>query len=345
MKNSVALAWSDRVVVSPHVGDLDSARSQSIFELIIRNLKELYDVEYNMIACDLHPGYASTRWAERQGLALQRIPHHVAHASAIAGEHPDVDDWLVFAWDGVGFGADGTLWGGEAMQGRPRDWRRVASFRPFRLVGGDRAGREPWRSAAALIWAQRDAGVDVALPDLGLSRDKARLAQAAWERGLNTFETSAAGRLFDAAAALVLGRNTSSFEGQGPMELEQVAAPGGEALDLPLTRDANGIWRSDWAPLLPFLAVDTIPVATRAGAFHETMAAALVAQAQRIRAHSPFTAVGLTGGVFQNRLLTERVCERLAGEGIAVRLHETLPANDGGLCFGQVIEAAALQND
>ena len=123
------------------------------------------------------------------------------------------------------------------------------------------------------------------------------------------------------------------------------AAPGGEALDLPLTRDANGIWRSDWAPLLPFLADDTIPVATRAGAFHETMAAALVAQAQGIRAHTPFTAVGLTGGVFQNRLLTERVCERLAGEGIDVRLHETVPANDGGLCFGQVVEAAALQND
>ena len=345
MKNSIALAWGDRVVVSPHVGDLDSARSRSIFELIISNLQQLYDVKCESIACDLHPGYASTRWAERQGLPLQRIPHHVAHASALAGEHPEVDDWLVFAWDGVGFGMDGTLWGGEALHGRPGAWRRVASFRPFHLVGGDRAGREPWRSAAALLWAEREAGAGRDLADFGLGSDEAKLAFAAWKQGLNTFETSAVGRLFDAAAALVLGRNLASFEGQGPMELEQVAAPGAAALDLPLARDAGGVWRTDWAPLLPYLADHRIPPERRAGGFHATMAAALVTQAQRIRAQTPFAAVGLSGGVFQNRLLTEQVCDMLAAADIPVRLHEALPANDGGLCFGQVIEAAAVQNE
>ncbi|MEJ2402412.1 MAG: carbamoyltransferase HypF [Xanthomonadales bacterium] len=343
MKNTVALAWGDRVVVSPHVGDLDSARSCEIFELTISSLQALYDVTTETIACDLHPGYASTRWAGRQGLPVQRIAHHVAHASALAGEHPDVDDWLVFAWDGVGFGPDGTLWGGEALQGRPGRWTRVASFRPFRLVGGDRAGREPWRSAAALVWAERQAGAEVLIPRFGLTGDEAELAHAAWSRGLNTFETSAVGRLFDAAAALVLGRNVASFEGQGPMELEQAAAAGGEAIDLPLTRDEGGVWRSDWGPLLAFLCDAGIPPAMRASGFHETMAAALVAQARRIHAQRPFQAVGLSGGVFQNRRLTERVCERLADAGIAVRLHQDLPANDGGLCFGQVIEAAALQ--
>ena len=141
----------NRVVVSPHVGDLDSARSQSVFELVINNLKKLYDVNYHSIACDLHPGYASTRWAERQGLALQRIPHHVAHASAIAGEHPDVDDWLVFAWDGVGYGPDGTVWGGEFLVVEGARYERAASLRPFRLPGGEAAIRGPWRTALALM--------------------------------------------------------------------------------------------------------------------------------------------------------------------------------------------------
>ncbi len=107
-----------------------------------------------IIACDLHPAYASTRWAEKQGLPLLQVQHHAAHASSLAGEHPDVEKWLVFAWDGVGYGSDGTLWGGEALAGAPGNWKRQASFRPFKLVGGDKAGREPWRSAAALLWAE-----------------------------------------------------------------------------------------------------------------------------------------------------------------------------------------------
>jgi hydrogenase maturation protein HypF len=341
MKNAIALAWGGRVVVSPHVGDLDSLRSQEVFENNINDIQRLYDVKSEVIACDLHPGYASTRWARASGLPLLRIPHHAAHASALAGEHPGIGPWLVFTWDGVGYGEDGTLWGGEALHGRPGAWRRVGSFRPFRLVGGDRAGREPWRSAAALLWALQDDAPGAGETDFGLAANERALAREAWRRGLNTFETSAVGRLFDAAAALVLGRSAASFEGQGPMELEQAAVAGASAVALPVAQDAAGTWRSDWAPLLPVLSDRAVPTAERAGIFHETMATALLAQARKIREQAPFEAVGLSGGVFQNRLLTERVCELLAAEGIAVRLHEAVPANDGGLCFGQVIEAAA----
>ena len=291
-----------------------------------------------------------------------RVQHHAAHASSLAGEHPEIKNWLVFTWDGVGYGSDGTLWGGEALAGRPGGWNRVASFRPFHLVGGDKAGREPWRSAAALVWGvDRDFPMDFAnkfAPTVGANlfaifdeqndsriNSLLRVAQQAWERRANTFETSAVGRLFDAAAALVLGRNMASFEGQGPMELEQIAADGCEAVSLPLSMDDQGVLRSDWEPLLDRLIDQDVSAETRAGIFHESMAQALLDQALKIRDSVEFDAVGLSGGVFQNRRLTERVVELLRAQGIEVRLHKEIPANDGGLSFGQVIEAVAIANE
>ena len=165
------------------------------------------------------------------------------------------------------------------------------------------------------------------------------LARQAWDRNINTFETTAAGRLFDAAACLLLGRELASYEGQGPMELEQVATRSVQAPAMPLVRDEQGIWRSDWSPLIPGLLDQGLDVAHRAGNFHRSMAQAIVDQAERVRKDSPFMTVGLSGGVFQNRLLTEMAVEMLAEKGFDVRLHQDIPANDGGLAFGQIIEA------
>jgi hydrogenase maturation protein HypF len=338
MKVTVALAWGNRVVVSPHIGDMDSPRSNEVFQKVIEDLQNLYDVKARQVICDLHPGYATSRWAKsycaQLGIALHQVQHHAAHASALAGEHPDIERWLVFTWDGVGYGSDGSLWGGEALTGNPGEWKRVASFRTFRLVGGEKAGREPWRSAAALMWAEgREWKPEV---------EGAGLARLAWEKNINVFTTSAVGRLFDAAAALVLGLDIASFEGQGPMELEQISR-GADVLDpvpLPLTPDGEGILRTDWAPLLPVLCDLAIAPEDRADFFHQSMANALVDQALAVRKQSGFDAVGLSGGVFQNRRLTELVAARLEALNIEVRLHEAVPANDGGLCFGQVIDVA-----
>ncbi|MCG8370582.1 MAG: carbamoyltransferase HypF, partial [Proteobacteria bacterium] len=152
MKATAALAWDDRVVVSPHIGEMDSPRSLDVFEQVAADLQSLYGVRARRIVCDAHPGYTTHRWARQQELPVRTVWHHEAHASAVAGEFDLHGRWLVFAWDGVGLGRDGTLWGGEALAGRPGRWRRFASLRPFRLPGGDKAGREPWRSAAALHW-------------------------------------------------------------------------------------------------------------------------------------------------------------------------------------------------
>ena len=153
MKGTVALAWDNRVVVSPHIGEMDSPRSLTVFEQLARDLQSLYGVRAERIVCDAHPGYTTNKWARQQAdLPVDEVWHHAAHASAVAAEYERPGNWLMFTWDGVGLGDDGTLWGGEALHGVAGCWQRVASLRTFRLPGGERAGREPWRSAAALHW-------------------------------------------------------------------------------------------------------------------------------------------------------------------------------------------------
>ena len=329
MKNTVALAWESRLVVSPHIGDMGTARSLAVFEQTIADLQSLYGVTAERVIHDAHPGYATTRWAERSGLPRHAVLHHHAHAATAcdlsAGDAP----WLVFTWDGVGYGADGTLWGGEALLGHPGNWERVASLRPFHLPGGERAGREPWRSAAAVCW---ETGLDWS----GLPQDT-ELLRHAWERRMNTPQTSAAGRLFDAAAALAGLCRDASFEGQGPMLLEAACKTAGNAIELPL-EEIDGLWLSDWAPLLPMLMDTDRPVAARAADFHASLAHALLLQSQRLRDIHGVTRIGLAGGVFQNRRLTERTAELLETNGFNVYIPAAIPVNDAGLSTGQVIE-------
>jgi hydrogenase maturation protein HypF len=331
MKNTIALGWGKRAVLSPHIGDLDAPRSIEVFEQVIADLQRLYGVTAEAIACDAHPHYASSRWAMQQGLPLQRVWHHHAHASALALEHGVDKTWLSFTWDGVGLGEDGTLWGGETLHGRVGDWHRVASLRPFRLPGGDKAAREPWRSAAGLCW---EMGVDSAFPV-----DDISLLHTAWQRGINTPYTSAAGRLFDGAAHLLGLIAHASYEGQGGMLLEQAAAGEGETIVLPLNEDAQGLLVVDWQALIAAMMRSEIPLATRAMTFHRSLAHSIVMQAQRLHAQQPFDAVGLTGGVFQNKLLAELALQGLKQAGFDAHLPQQIPCNDGGIALGQLMEA------
>ncbi len=338
-KNTLALAWEQRVVLSPHIGDLDSPRALEVFHRVARDLQALYQIKAERLITDAHPGYAGTRQARRMGLPVARVFHHQAHASALAGEFPDIRRWLVFAWDGVGYGEDGGLWGGEALLGAPGAWRRVASLRPFALPGGEKAGREPWRAAAGACWS---AGLDWSPP---LTPPEMELLRAAWQRGLNCPDTSAAGRLFDAAASLTGLCHRASFEGQGPMLLEAAAEawPSEQTSEARpvLDRDAQGFWRGDWRSLLPPLMDQRRPVARRAAEFHADLARLLEEQALAIHEETPVEAVGLSGGVFQNRLLSERVMSRLTQVGFPVYLGKKIPCNDAGISFGQVIEVCS----
>ena len=336
MKGTLALSWDNRVVISPHIGEMDSPRSLGVFEQVAADLQDLYGVRAERIVCDAHSGYTTHRWAQRQSLPVAAVWHHHAHASAIAAEYEPSGQWLVFAWDGVGLGEDQTLWGGEALLGEPGDWRRVCSLRPFRLPGGERAGREPWRSAAALHWTCKRSWP--ACPD-----DNG-LAQSAWQKRINCPETSAAGRLFDAAAAVIGNMNVTSFEAEGPMLLESLCVSRAESVELPLERGADGIWRSNWEPLLDVINDEHRSQASRAECFHSSMAHAILRQACQVRQEHKVDRVGLCGGVFQNRVLTEHVVELLTSDGFRVRLPGTLPGNDAALSFGQAAELAARDN-
>jgi len=348
MKNTVALAWGNRAVVSPHIGEMDSPRSLQTFEQCIIDLQALYQVKAEQVICDAHPGYTPTRWAHRQPLPVHAVYHHHAHASAAyidaLKKDKALDSMLVFTWDGVGLGPDKTLWGGDALLGSPGHWQRVASFRPFKLPGGERAGREPWRSAAAICW---EAGLECPLDE---ASDP--LLYSFWQQGTNAPLTTAAGRLFDAAAALCGVISQASFEGQGPMQLEALAAKKRQRHSresgnlpqftvMPLTTsspDSGEPCQTNWSPIIPILTDTSIPQTTRAAHFHRSMAHALLQQAIQIRKDSGINSVGLAGGVFQNRVLTEKCIALLGAAGFEVTLPLLMPVNDAAISFGQIVE-------
>jgi len=334
-KTTIALSWDKRAVVSPHIGDMDSPRSLQIFEQLCSDLQALHGVQAQRILCDAHPAYATSRWARQQALPVNTVWHHRAHASALVADAGLPGPWLVFTWDGVGLGEDGSLWGGEALLGDAGDWRRVCSLRPLSPPGGDRAAREPWRSAAALCW---ESGMQPPFATPGMD-----LAFSAWQQRMNAPATSAAGRLFDAVSALLLGLHRSSFEAQGPMMLEACCQRQGKAVLLPLVMEGDGVLRSDWGPLLPMLLDERRDAGRRAEDFHASMARVIRDQALAVRKTCDVSRVGLTGGVFQNRVLCEQAVSLLQDAGFSVHLHQQIPCNDAGLSFGQASEWAALQ--
>jgi hydrogenase maturation protein HypF len=254
----------------------------------------------------------------------------------VAGEFPSDIPLLCFAWDGVGLGPDHTLWGGEALLGRPGAWQRVASFRPFRLPGGERAAREPWRSALALCWECGHAWPEG--ESLGGS-----LLRKAFDGGLNAPMTTSVGRLFDGASALLGVCSVASYEGEAPMRLEALCQDVVSPLPLPLVQDVTGIWRSDWAPLVPPMLDANLAPAFRAALFHATLAQALCDQARAVRGQTGVSRIGFSGGVFQNRVLTERTQALLSVAGFDVLIPERLPTNDAAISYGQLVEAAAVE--
>lgn len=333
LKNTIALGWGRRAVLSPHLGDMDTVRGLELLKSVAADLQALYGVRAEAIICDAHPGYATTRLAPRLGLPVKKVFHHYAHASALAEEIDATADWLVFTWDGAGFGRNETIWGGEALLGRPGCWRRVATVRPFALLGGDRAAREPWRSALALCW---EAGVEWS--DCPHDTDVLRHA---WMRKLNCPQTSSIGRLFDGAAALLGLVSRASYEGQAASYLEAISGEGAKPVVLPLSRRVDGIWETDWRPLLNCLMDATQTTSGRAAMFHATLAEMLLAQARAVRDEYGELRLGLTGGVFQNRLLGELVLSGAGRDGFLAFIPERLPCNDAGLSFGQIAEASA----
>ncbi|MEJ7844872.1 MAG: carbamoyltransferase HypF, partial [Acidimicrobiales bacterium] len=306
----------------------------------IDHLCQLYGVRPEVVAHDLHPEYLSTKLATELDLPLVGVQHHHAHVASCLTEHAHTGPVLGLAFDGTGYGTDGTLWGGELLIADLRGFERVGHLAAITMPGGVAAIRQPWRMGAA--WA-RQAGVRG--PFDGQPHHDAVLDLAA--RGQGPVTTSM-GRLFDAVAALLGLRPTVSYEAQAAIELEALArsVPRGEAPTFPVDvdRDGSGLVIIDPAPLVAAL-VDarergTAP-ALLAAAFHESIGRAAATAAIEVAREHGLATVALTGGVFQNARLSEVVEQALTAAGLEVLVHRIVPPNDGGISIGQAAVAAA----
>ncbi len=338
-KDTVCLAWGGRAVLSAHVGDLGHPAGYRAFEQAVRHLVQLSGTEPVAVAHDLHPDYRSTRWAEASGLPTIAVQHHHAHAASCLAEHGLVGPALAIAFDGTGFGPDGTLWGGEILAADFRGYTRLGHLRALRLVGGERAVREPWRLALAALL---DAGEDLGL--LGRQGiDRLTQAKVVWSEGSAAPLATGAGRWFDAVAALVGVRDIATWDGQAACELEALA---GDELagPYPFRVEGRATFEIDLRAVIRAIANDCregVAGSTIAARFHETMAHVVLAGARNGRSVSGIGLAALTGGCFQNRRLTERAKALLESDGFTVLVHGSVPANDGGLALGQAAIASA----
>jgi hydrogenase maturation protein HypF len=345
-KSTLALWNGYQAVLAPHVGDLDSIETRHAFAELARDFPRLYGPDPAVIACDMHPDYFTTRWAHESGRACITVQHHHAHAVACMAEHGLLhEEVLALTWDGTGYGPDGTVWGGEILRARCDGYRRIGSLRLMPLPGGDLAIREPARVAFGVLAEAfgPDAIPGALLDRIALTKSRAGLLLQMIRRGVNTPQTSSVGRLFDAVAALLLGTVRVSYEGEAAARLEASVDPGTEdAYVLPIERDAAGLGRADWRPLVRALAADIaagVDAGIGAARFHNALAA-WASAAVRQEAE---TKIVLAGGCFQNAWLLRRVRAALEEVGRRVFVPRLVPPGDGGLAVGQLAIALAVR--
>jgi hydrogenase maturation protein HypF len=332
LKNTIAIAVGRQVFLSQHIGDLDTLEARRSFERAIDDLCRLYRFQPELVACDLHPYYASTQWARASGLPVIAVStqwarasglpviavqHHHAHVAACAAENDVRDPYLGVAWDGTGYGLDGAIWGGEMFLVDGSNFERISHLRPFRLPGGEAAIREAWRSAASL---KIEAGVPAGCPPV---------IRRMLERNVNCPVSTSAGRLFDAVASMTGIAQENRFEGQAAMQLER-------AIGACATDEAYPLADGDWRELIREVANDVrqrVPTERIAARFHNALVNWVLAVAEA----SGRNQIVLSGGVFQNRYLTERAARLLEARGFQVYTHQRVPANDGGIALGQAV--------
>lgn len=348
LKNTCCLTDGSRAYLSGHIGDMARYETLRAFEQAVGQLSEIRGRPARL-AADLHPGYHTRAWAERhrEGRPLDLVQHHHAHVVSLLAEHGRLGEPIVgVAFDGTGYGCDGTVWGGEILiLGRDSHrFRRAGQLRPVPLPGGDAAVRNPWRMALSQL---RQAGVawdaDLA-PVLAATTDELRLLRSLLDTGTACVPCSSMGRLFDAVASLLGVRHRIDYEGQAAVELEALAqtAPAPAPLEFATRADAM----IDPAPMVRAMVAglrDGVPPAALAAGFHRAVADAVAGLVCRVA--GPTRLVGLTGGVFQNALLIQHCLNRLHDRGFEVLTHRLVPPNDGGLALGQAAVAMLIARE
>ena len=348
LKNTFCLGREQHAFLSHHIGDLENYETLRSFTEGIEHFQRLFDVTPELVAHDLHPEYLSTKYAlDHPDAEPVGVQHHHAHIASCLADNDEDGPVIGVAFDGTGFGPDGTIWGGEFLIADLATAQRGGCLGGLPMPGGAAAIRQPWRMAAVYL----DAAFPGALPG-GLA--VAARNAAAWadvlamaRRGVNSPLTSSAGRLFDAVAALLGVRDTINYEGQAAVELEQLAAgaagsparagyPARITPGPPFTVAGPDLVRAAAGDLL-----DGVPATVVSARFHRGVADLIVAGCQLLRSSSGLGTVALSGGVFQNLLLLGTVTGLLEADGFRVLTHSRVPPNDGGISLGQAVVAAA----
>lgn len=333
LKSAFCLTKGNIALLSQHLGDLENAATLEQYRRVADHFRAFFDVQPIAVAHDLHPDYHSTRYALSLDLPQVAVQHHHAHIAACMAEHHLDGPVIGVAFDGTGYGPDGTVWGGEFLIADYTDFRRAGRLAPFPLAGGEAAIKRPGRIALGLL-------PEANIP--GLSDTEAVIARAQIARGLNTPLTSSMGRLFDAASALLGICSEVLYEGQAAMELETAADPETDRI-YPYHIARGDLLEVDARPLLAALLAD-LQSGERIGAlaarFHATVAAFTADVCEHIRRDTGLNTVALSGGVFQNVRLLGMLLERLSAVSFDVVYHHAVPPNDGGLALGQAAVAA-----
>jgi hydrogenase maturation protein HypF len=343
LKNTFCLAKEGRAVISHHIGDLENAETLRSFTEGIAHFAQLFDIEPQVVAYDLHPEYLSTKYALDLDLPHCGVQHHHAHIASCLADNGEAGPVIGVAFDGTGYGTDGTLWGGEFLVAALVGFQRGGHLAPVPMPGGAAAIKQPWRMAAAYLAAAYPGGPPDGLGVVARNERHWPAVTTLARKGINAPLTSSAGRLFDAVAALVGVRDTINYEGQAAVELEQLADPG-----------ETGSYRAGVAAREPFCieGADLVRAVTddlRGGAaapvvaarFHNGVAALVEDGCVLLRERTGLGTVALSGGVFQNLILAHRVTARLEARGFRVLAHSRVPCNDGGISLGQAAVAGA----
>jgi len=359
LKNTIAIAVGDQGFTSQHIGDLETGPALEAFREVIACLGRVYEWRPEAVTCDMHPEYLSTKYAAELGISVIPVQHHYAHILGCMAENEIEPPVLGVSWDGVGFGPDGTVWGGEFLHVTEEGFARVGHLRTFPLPGGDKAVKEPRRTALGLLYELLGDEVfereDLAPLQAFTSEERAVL-RTMLNKGINSPRTSSAGRLFDAVASLINLRQIIRFEGQAAMELEFAlpAAHSDESYPFELHEHVDagkaGTFVVDWKELIGEVLEVIAPggacghrasdiTAQVVARFHNTLADMICAVAERIGAER----VVLSGGCFQNVYLTEQAVRRLERAGFRPYWHQRIPPNDGGIALGQLVAAARAQ--
>jgi hydrogenase maturation protein HypF len=350
LKNTFCFGLGDAAYLGPHIGDLETLETVRSYEAAIERMERFLRVRPEIVAHDLHPGYHSTGYALQRSEAIRiGVQHHHAHVASAMAEHGLEGPVLGVAYDGTGYGGDGTAWGGELLLATAARFERLATFRPIPLAGGDTAIRQVWRLALAVL---DDAfGGDApaeAIPLFGrVARHEQAVVRQMIARGVQAPLAHGVGRYFDALGALVLGRSRSSYEGQVALAWNLAADPAETGRYRFEIDFAAAPWQLDLRPLVRDAVGDLLAgrtAATISGRFHNTLAAATAVLVRETARRTGRLPVVLTGGCFQNARLAEGVLAELAAE-FDVRLHREVPPGDGGVSLGQALVADAISTD